>query len=115
MNSLILRWLLNTLALALAALFIPGIKIAGIVPALFAALVLGIVNAVIRPIIFVLTLPISLLTLGLFTLVINGFMLWMVSGLVRGFEVSGFGAAFFGALLISLFSTLFSWFVRDES
>ncbi|MBM7868246.1 phage holin family protein [Heliobacterium gestii] len=114
MNSLILRWLLNTLALALAALFIPGITIAGIVPALLAALVLGIINAVIRPIIFVLTLPINLLTLGLFTLVINGLMLWMVSGLVRGFEVSGFGAAFLGALLLSLFSTLFSWFVRDE-
>ncbi|ABZ83275.1 integral membrane protein [Heliomicrobium modesticaldum Ice1] len=109
MNSLILRWLFNTLALVLAALFIPGIKVAGIVPALFAALLLGVVNAVIRPIILVLTLPINLLTLGTFTLVINGLMLWMVSGLVRGFEVSGFGAAFFGALLLSLFSTLLSW------
>lgn len=114
MNSLILRWLLNTLALAVSAWMIPGIQVEGIIPALFSALVLGVINAVIRPIVILFTLPINILTLGLFTLVINGLMLWMVSGLVSGFEVSGFWAAFFGAIVLSVISTVLSWFVRED-
>ncbi|MBC9784275.1 phage holin family protein [Heliobacillus mobilis] len=114
MNSLVLRWLLNTLALALTAWFIPGIHITGIAPAFFAALVLGVVNAIIRPIVILFTLPLNVLTLGLFTLVINGLMLQMVSGLVRGFDVSGFWAAFFGSLVLSVISMVLSWFVSED-
>ncbi|MCW2279041.1 phage holin family protein [Heliophilum fasciatum] len=114
MHSLVLRWLLNTLALVVTAWLIPGIAIQGFMAALFAAFVLGVVNAVIRPIIVIFTLPVNLLTLGLFTLVINALMLMLVSSLVRGFDVSGFGAAFFGSIFLAISSTMLSWFVRDR-
>ncbi|MDD2421272.1 MAG: phage holin family protein [Heliobacteriaceae bacterium] len=114
MRALVIRWCLNTAALAVTAYLIPGIQIHGVITALFAALVLGVVNAVIRPVVVVFTLPINILTLGLFTLVINALMLWMVSGLVRGFEVSGFGAAFLGAICLAVISTLLSWFIRED-
>ncbi len=103
---LLARWILNALALILVTYLVPGIHVDGFYAALIAALVLGIVNALIRPLLILLTLPITLLTLGLFTLVINALLLWFVSTVVRGFSVDGFGAAFLGALVLWIFSWL---------
>ncbi|QGG46207.1 phage holin family protein [Heliorestis convoluta] len=113
MNSIVLRWLFNTLALTVAAWIIPGIQVVGLAEALIAAFLLGVVNAFIRPMILLLTLPITLLSLGLFALVINGLMLWMVAAIVPGLDIAGFWSAFFGAILLSLISTFMSWFVKD--
>ncbi len=95
---------MNALALLIVANLVPGIHVESLYTALFVALVLGIVNAVIRPILVLLTLPITVLTLGLFTFVINGLLLWFVSTVVKGFSVAGFAAAFWGALLLWLIS-----------
>lgn len=99
---LILRWLVNTMALILVAFFIQGIHIKSYYSALMAALVLGIVNAILKPILVILTLPINILTLGLFTLFINGLMFWFVASFVKGFEIVNFSAAFWGAVVYSI-------------
>lgn len=98
--QLLLRWILNALALLLVTRVVPGVAIDDFYSALVVALVLGIVNALVRPVLVFLTLPINLLTLGLFTLVINALLFWFVSTLVKGFEVAGFAAAFWGALVL---------------
>ena len=96
-------------AILIIAHILPGvIWVKGWMPALFAALLLGIVNTVIRPILVFLTLPLTLVTFGLFLLVINGLMLWLVAALVKGFYVSGFWGAVFGSILISLVSWVLS-------
>jgi putative membrane protein len=100
----IVRLLLNGLAVFLAAQLVPGIEVTGFGTALLAALILGIVNTFIRPVLVFFTLPISFLTLGLFILVINALLFWLVGGLVSGFEVSGFLSAFFGAIIVSIIS-----------
>ena len=97
---LLLRWLINAGALLLAAYLVPGIVVDGFYTALVVALVLGIMNALVRPILIFLTLPINILTLGLFTLIINAVLFWFVSTVVKGFEVRGFTAAFWGALIV---------------
>jgi putative membrane protein len=97
---LLLRWLMNAVALLVVANLVPGIHVESLYTALFVALVLGIVNAVIRPILVILTLPITVLTLGLFTLIINALLFWFVSTVVKGFFVAGFVPAFWGALLL---------------
>ena len=79
---------------------VPGISVKNFYSALLAALVLGLVNAVIRPLLILLTLPVNILTLGLFTLVINALMLWFVASIVKGFDVKSFIAAFLGALVL---------------
>jgi putative membrane protein len=106
MLGFLLRWSMNLLALVIAASLIEGIRIQSIGMGVLAAGILGIVNAVLRlrPIVLVLTLPINLLTLGLFTLVINAAMLKLVSAVVPGLVIEDFRAAFFGALIISLIS-----------
>ncbi len=111
MVGFLLRWSMNLLALVVAASLIDGIKIRSIGMGILAAGILGIVNAVIRPVVLVLTLPINLLTLGLFTLVINAFMLKIVADLVPGFVIETFHAAFWGALVISIVSWLLNIFV----
>jgi len=111
--KLILRWVINALALILIAYLVPGITVSSFYIALMAALFLGIVNAVIRPIIILFTLPVNILTLGLFTFVINAFMLWFVSSFVKGFDVAGFWPAFWGALIFWLV-TWFSSSLLDE-
>src|SRR5260370_7190470 len=100
----IIRVVVYTLALLGAAHGVRGIRLSGLTSALVAGLVLGIINAVVRPILVVLTFPITLLTLGLFLLVLNAFCLWLVSVFVAGFHVTGFGPAFWGALLVSVVS-----------
>jgi putative membrane protein len=99
MLSLLLRWIVNAGALLLVAYLYPGVHVQDFVTALVAALVLGLVNALIRPILVILTLPVTLLTLGLFLFVINAALFWLVAELVSGFAVSGFWAAFVGSIL----------------
>ncbi|MEW9032344.1 MAG: phage holin family protein [Planifilum fimeticola] len=102
--GLIVRLLLNGLAVFLAAQLVPGIEVKGFGTALLAALILGIVNTVIRPVLVFFTLPISFLTLGLFIFVINALLFWLVGAFVSGFEVDGFLSAFFGAIIVSIIS-----------
>ncbi len=107
--KLMIRLLINMAAiLGIAYLFPNLMRVDTIWAALGAAILLGIVNAVIRPIFILLTLPLTILTLGLFLLVINALLLWVVSGLVGGFQVNGFWGAFFGSLLISFISWILS-------
>lgn len=114
MLGFLLRWSMNLLALMVAAMLITGVRIKSVEMAILAAGMLGIVNAVIRPVVLILTLPINLLTLGLFTLVINAAMLQLVSVVVPGLEIDGFRAAFLGALLISIISWLLNIFVAGD-
>jgi len=111
MFGFFLRWSMNLLALVIAGSVIPGIRIQSIEMGIIAAGILGIVNAVIRPVVLILTLPINLLTLGLFTLVINAALLKLVSDLVPGFVIESFRAAFLGALLVSLISWVLNMFI----
>ena len=99
---LLLRWLLNTLILMLVGYLTPGISFTSFWAALIASLVIGFLNALIRPLLILLTLPINVLTLGLFTLIINAFIFWLASTIVKGFDITSFGAAFWGAVIYSL-------------
>ena len=109
---LIIRLIINMLAILIISYLFPKmIWVEGFLAALVAAFLLGIVNTIVKPILVLLTLPLTILTLGLFLLVINGLMLWLVSALVRGFHVSGFWGAVFGSILISLVSWLLSKFL----
>ena len=114
MKGILLRWLILTFAIMTAAYLFSGIHVSGFGSALFAALVLGILNAFFRPILFILTLPINILSLGLFTFVINALLLMMTSGIIGGLVVDGFGSALFGSLVISLVSLLLSSFISDR-
>lgn len=96
-------WLVNAAALYVTARLVPGILLqGGLGPLLLAALVIGLVNAVIRPVLALLTLPITILTLGLFALVLNGLLFYLAAALTPGFQLSGFWAAFLGAIVMSL-------------
>lgn len=108
----LIRWILNVVGIMFAAYVIEGFNVTPL-GAVVGSIILGFINATIRPLILLITLPINLLTLGLFTLVINGFMLWIVNLFVKGFDVQGFGAAFVAALLITIFSSLVSFLVKD--
>ncbi len=112
MRRILFKWLINALALLVTTYLVNGIQVTG-APALFmAAALLGILNAFIRPILIILTLPINIITLGLFTLVINGAMLWFVSLIIKGFVIQGFWPAVIGALIISIVSWLFNWLIQ---
>ena len=110
----LLRVLVNAFAIYLIAHIVPGIEVDSILTALGAGLVLGLVNAIVRPILVVLTLPVTLVTLGLFLFVLNGLCLWLTSQVVRGFEVHGFWAAVFGALIVGVVSWILNAFVSDR-
>ena len=114
MRGLVWRWVLNAAALYITAAFIEGVGIKGIGAALVAALVWGFVNTVIRPVISLITLPITIMTVGLFTLVINGLMLWLVSDVVDGFTVSSLWVGIFAAVILSFFSSIISALVEDK-
>ncbi|NLC71854.1 MAG: phage holin family protein [Desulfuromonadaceae bacterium] len=114
MKGLLVRWLFLALAVMVASYLIAGIRVDGFVSALLVAGLLGFLNAFFRPILLILTLPLNLLTLGLFTFVINAFLLLMVSGVVGGFHVDGFGAGLLGSLIISVVSWLLSSFINDQ-
>lgn len=112
--KLLLVWLLNALALLAVAYLVPGIHVAGFTAALVAALVIGLVNMFIRPILVLLTLPITLLTLGLFILVINGVLFYFVGNWIQGFEVRTIVAGIIGALAYSVLSWILSTLVVDN-
>ncbi len=111
----LVRVLANGAAIYLAAAIVPGIELSGgILIALGAGLVLGLINAVVRPILIVLTLPVTLVTLGLFIFVLNAFCLWLTALLIKGFEVHGVWAALFGSLIVSVVSWLLTAFMSDR-
>lgn len=114
MKGLLIRWIVSTIAILFAAYLLDGIWITGFLAAFFAAAALGILNALFRPILLILTLPINILSLGLFTFVINALMLMMASGLIAGFHVAGFWSALGGSLLISIVSWLLNSFVYEK-
>jgi putative membrane protein len=110
----LLRLVVNAVAVFLAANLVPGIHVSGAGTALVAGLILGFVNALIKPVLFVLTLPFTILTLGLFIFVVNAICLALVAWLVPGFTIAGFGSAFVGALVISAVSWLLHAIVADR-
>ncbi len=112
MATLIARWFIVALALLLAQTVLPGIEVVNFYIALIVAIILGIVNLTLRPLFILLTLPLSILTLGLFTLVINALLFWFVASFVEGFLVSGFGSAFLGALFVSVVKWLGDKFIQ---
>ena len=109
MGSLLLRWLFSALALIAVAYLYPGVRVDSFLAAVVAALALGLANALIRPILVVLTLPVTILTLGLFLFVINAALFWFVAQVVKGFAVDGVLAALVGSLLYSVITLVVSW------
>lgn len=109
MLTLVARWIINAAALLLVAYLYPGVMVESFFAALIAALVLGLVNAVIRPVLLLLTLPVTVLTLGLFIFVINALLFWFVAEVVQGFKVTGFWAAMIGSILYSVITLVTSW------
>ncbi len=112
--KLILRWILNAVALMLIQELVSSVKLDSYTAALISAVLLGFVNAIIRPLLILITLPITILTLGLFTLVINALMFWAVPGLVQGFVVPDFWTAFWGALLYSVLTWMVGLALADD-
>lgn len=111
MKHLLVKILINAVALMITANLIDGIYVDGLGAVIVASIILGIINAVIRPVLLVLTLPLNVLTLGLLTFVINGFMLKLVAVVVSGFDIAGFWSAVVGAVILSVVSTVLSWLV----
>ncbi|MDD2603994.1 MAG: phage holin family protein [Desulfobacterales bacterium] len=114
MRGILLRWIVLTVAILVAAGLLDGVQINGFFSALLAAATLGILNALLRPLLLILTLPINILSLGLFTFVINALMLMMASGVIGGLEVAGFWAAVGASVLISLVSWLLNSFISEQ-
>ena len=112
--KLIINWLINAAALYVAARLIPGVEVAGTEALLLAALVIGLVNAIVRPILRLVTFPITVITLGLFYFVLNGSMLYLAAALTPGFELSGLGAAILGALVMSIVATFLHLIVKPK-
>ncbi|TAG80239.1 MAG: phage holin family protein [Burkholderiales bacterium] len=111
MVRLLIVWLLNAVALMAVAYVVPGVTVVNFIAALIAAFVLGFVNTLIRPILTILTLPISVLTLGFFYLLLNGFLFWGTSKILGGFEVNGFVAAVLGGLLYGLIAWALAYLI----
>ena len=114
MRGILLRWLILTAAIMVASYLIDGIEVSGFLSAFFTAAIVGLLNVFFRPILLILTLPINILTLGLFTFVINALILKMASGVISGFEVYGFWSAVFGALVISAVNWILSSFINER-
>lgn len=116
--GILLIWILTALGLWIIALLVPGVRVRGAGGLWLAALVLGLINAFIRPLLWALTLPLTVLTFGLFALVINGFTLWITAQIVPDFEVDGFGPALLGALIMALLGIvgfiLVQWLLFDS-
>jgi len=114
MRHFVFRWAVTTIAVMVASSIIHGIRYDSVASLIGAALLLGILNAFLRPILLILSAPLILLTLGLFILVVNGLMLFVVPGIVIGFHVDGFWSAFWGAIVISIVSWMLSAFFRGS-
>ena len=113
--KLLLHWLLSAIALLIVSRLIPGFVVTGVGPALIAALVIGLLNATVGLVLKIITFPISILTLGLFLLVINGLMILVASAVVPGFRVYGMIPAFWGAVVLAVLGIIFRAIVRDAS
>jgi putative membrane protein len=111
---LLLYWILSALALLVVSHFVPGFHVNGLLPALIAAVVIGLLNATVGLLLKIVTFPLSILTLGIFLLVINGVMILLASAVVPGFHVTGFGPAFWGALVLALLGMLIRAVVKDS-
>ncbi len=114
MQGILPRWLILTAAILVASYAIDGIEVKGFLSAFLGAMVLGILNALFRPVLILLTLPINILSIGLFTFVINAVLLMMASGVISGFEVHGFWSAVLGALVISIVNGFLSSFLAGR-
>lgn len=112
--KLLLRWIINALVLLALTQVISGFEVTSFYAALVASLVLGLLMAVVRPILIVLTLPVNIVTLGLFTFVINAFLVWFMSTFVKGVEVNGFLPALFVAIVLWAVGTLTGWFLHTD-
>jgi putative membrane protein len=113
MAYLLFRWVVNAIALIFVSNVVPGFGVSTVYTALMAALVLGLANALIRPLLFILTLPVTILTLGLFTFVINAVMILLVSTVVKGFTVDGFVPALLAAMLLWVISLGTNWLIKE--
>jgi len=111
--KLILRWIINAVALLAITQILPGFVVENLYFAFIVALILGLINAVIRPVLFILTLPITILTLGLFTFVINALLIWFVSTFIEGFTIDGFITALAAAIILWAVSTVTSWLIKQ--
>ncbi|OGX33799.1 MAG: hypothetical protein A3I43_01960 [Omnitrophica WOR_2 bacterium RIFCSPLOWO2_02_FULL_50_19] len=114
MRGFLVRWLINIAAMILVINIVPGIHSEGRLATIMAALVLGLINATLRPIVFALTLPLTILSFGIFTLFMNGFFFYLVSKIVEGFVIDDFSAAFWGALCFSVVSFLLNLFIGPQ-
>ena len=114
MQGVVIRMLIAMLGLFLASRLLPGVSIHGTGTFILAAVLLGIANAVVRPIAFILTLPLTIVTLGLFLLVLNAAMFGLVAAILDNFAVAGFWSALFGAIIVSITSTISSWYIGPD-
>ena len=114
MQGIVLRTLITMLGLFLASALVPGVSISGAWTFIIAAVLLGLVNAIVRPVAFLLTLPITILTLGLFLLVLNAAMFGLVAAMLDNFVVTGFWSALFGAIIVGITSTIASWYIGPD-
>lgn len=115
MQRFLVHWILSSIALAITAYLLPGVRVDSVAAVAVAALVLGFLNAVLKPLLVLLTLPLTLVTLGLFYFVLNGLLFALAAALVPGFSVTGFGWAFLGAILMSLLSMFLGGLAREPS
>ncbi|NES97937.1 MAG: phage holin family protein [Desertifilum sp. SIO1I2] len=115
MKYFLLTWIGTAVALIITAQIVPGIAVTGLGAAAIAALVLGLVNAIVRPILVILTLPITVVTLGLFLLVVNAISLWVVAALSPGFAVTGFLSALIGSIILSITASLINRLILPEA
>lgn len=111
----LIRWLLNTFVLLLVAYLLPGVSFSTFWSALITSAIFGLINATIRPLMLILTLPINFLTLGLFTLIINALMFWLASTIVKGFYVADFTSAFWGALFYWLIVVMINFLSEEDN
>jgi len=114
MQGIVIRTLIYMLGLFLASRLLPGVSIAGTGSFILAALLLGLANAFIRPLMFILTFPLTIVTLGLFVFVLNAAMFGLVAALLDNFQVAGFWSALFGAIIVSITSTVASWTIGPD-
>lgn len=112
--SILVRWLLSALMFLVIANVVPGIHVKNFATALILAVLWGVVTMVLKPILLILTLPVNILTFGLFTFVINGFLFWFLARLVPGFEIASFGAAILGALALSILHMVVHFAFREK-
>jgi len=111
--NILIKWLINTIAITVSAFLIPSVRLDGFWAAFWTAVVLGLINAVIKPILVILTLPINILTLGLFTLVINALMILLVSKIVPGFEIVGFWRAMLFSIILTIINAIINLMVKE--